>query len=701
MIKPLVLALFGFPLLFSLWVKHQLGLDIDVAATALKALLPMTAFFPAAACVVFAALAVRRMRSGELPSGPIPVLKHVALPLVLGVGLGAVAFGWVVLGGNLSIVLNVPTKRSLESYELFKDDRLQDKNPVFDTDLVDSRLFEGFQINASAAVIALGIEKEEPGRDQGYSMLYPSYASAAKAWTGKGQLLPSINALDGKAKQFDDGLMASLQSGMARGQTGRSSELPQLLTLLLSKLNPASRAYAWVWSGLKVGNRLPPRFAKDSPQAAQAFIDGFKQSRESEPYGFYTWSPELSETYRLIRFFRSEISTSDPAAVELAALLARDSALMARYAGLLKWSEHVESGAAREYSLSDLAASQDPASPRAVSFLPSPRSKEDLLFNQLFGQGLPPGADLMLELVKAIRSGRLDLKPGSNAGWYEYQAYALETFLLPERGAENQKLMLDKEYKKRMLKAFASILAKRRETQGLFNMFSLGELADDEGRPKKPIPPRLRVEPNPTYFIRMARSYSFLEAYLQSIMSESELDKLRGLKEGGKRGLPLGRELAWMKTFFYGLHLISCEDIGMKPLLLEGELPSKQHSLQAAADWLSHWRQDPDLSADTRIIVPVAQDIERQAVRYWATLGVHAARLNAHYARAPQWRTPPAKDKASQWESAETSGGNWIILVDDFAEIESRRPRAPTRDEFRAIVDRETTREKVVVALSD
>ena len=55
--------------------------------------------------------------------------------------------------------------------------------------------------------------------------------------------------------------------------------------------------------------------------------------------------------------------------------------------------------------------------------------------------------------------------PTADSGWYEHQAYALETLLLPERGAESVRLLLSKEYKKRMLEAFKALITKRRETQ--------------------------------------------------------------------------------------------------------------------------------------------------------------------------------------------------------------------------------------------
>ena len=67
-------------------------------------------------------------------------------------------------------------------------------------------------------------------------------------------------------------------------------------------------------------------------------------------------------------------------------------------------------------------------------------------------------------LIQAVRSGELDLAPGADAGWYDYQLYALETLLLPERGPESQNLLLTAGYKKKLIETFKSILTQTRET---------------------------------------------------------------------------------------------------------------------------------------------------------------------------------------------------------------------------------------------
>src|SRR5260370_34192493 len=85
-----------------------------------------------------------------------------------------------------------------------------------------------------------------------------------------------------------------------------------------------------------------------------------------------------------------------------------------------------------------------PAPSVRVSLFPPSSSRETELFNKLFPRGLPPEANLMRELITAIRSGKVDLKPRKDGGWYDFQVHALETLLLPERGEETNKLLLTK-----------------------------------------------------------------------------------------------------------------------------------------------------------------------------------------------------------------------------------------------------------------
>ena len=65
--------------------------------------------------------------------------------------------------------------------DLLADDRLEDKRPAFDPALIDSRLFEDWQINASAAVIRLDVPDIRSDEPEALQRLYPDYASAINA----------------------------------------------------------------------------------------------------------------------------------------------------------------------------------------------------------------------------------------------------------------------------------------------------------------------------------------------------------------------------------------------------------------------------------------------------------------------------------------------------------------------------------------
>src|SRR5262249_22815815 len=186
----------------------------------------------------------------------------------------------------------------------------------------------------------------------------------------------------------------------------------------------------------------------------------------------------------------------------------------------------------------------------------------------LFPLGPPLNVNLMHELVRRIRSGDVDLRPRADSGWYEYQVYALETLLLPEKGDEKDKLQLNKAYKKRMLEAVQALRTQRREAH--VRQMDVAMAPRPAARPPKlpdRVRPRLRVEPCPSYFLRTARSYAFLANFLEAAVGKDVLQTLHGLKQAGPRTPDLYADLRSMRELFYGLYLVSSEDIGLKTTL--------------------------------------------------------------------------------------------------------------------------------------
>jgi hypothetical protein len=299
----------------------------------------------------------------------------------------------------------------------------------------------------------------------------------------------------------------------------------------------------------------------------------------------------------------------------------------------------------------------------------------------------------MNELVARIRSGNVDLRPGDRSGWYDYQVHALETLLLPEKAEEREHLLLSASYKRRRLEAFEALVTKRRETQAR----DLAE-AKSEAPPMSPLDPRLRVEPCPSVYLRTARAYGYLAGFLEETLGNDQLAQLRGLREGGERPMDLKAELDAVRELFFGLALVSAEDLGLAAFCLDPDGVDPDRCRQAALTWLSHYATDPDLAADTRVAIPVYVDARRGQSRIWATLGVRLVKLDARYVRPPSVR----EESNADWQPLEPHlllPGSYVIAVDEFAEVARPRLEPLDRDELRKICDQARTRAAIVEAL--
>lgn len=566
---------------------------------------------------------------------------------------------------------------------LLVDDKLGDKNPTFDPQLLDSRHLQSGQsfwlINSSAAIISLDIENTLDSETE-LNRLYPHYQAAATALhESSTQLLPSVNLLAGKGKQFDDGLMAALMMALYSPKSSSPDSPYGLLLSLFKALPPDSEAQAWCSVALELAGAPDITLNKTAQQIRAAFLT----SNDSEPRSFYEWSEELQRTWRSARFIQKELNVN--VTRELRKSLITSPSLLASYKHMLSMHAGLDNPA----WLSTLDQ------PDGRHFLSPMQAKETILFTKLFGNsGLPQGVDLMEEFIKAIRSDRVDLKPVADSGWYDYQVYALETFLLPERGPENQKLLLTRKYKERLLEAFRAILTKHRETHEMLAVPAAAVALIDEV-PR--ISPRLRLEPNPTSYLRYARSYAFLENLLPTILPETHLKSLHGLKENGPREQPLLEELAQIKNLFYGFHLLACEDIGLKPSILAGEVSDARTLMDQASNYLTGWQKDPDLAVDTRIATLVFEQPGRY--RNWCVLGVRPVKLEANYVVTPSGQPSNEAGPDKPWIRLGNGGPiDYLLLVDEFSEATTSVPLP--RSHLRKVCDENESKADIIKALA-
>jgi hypothetical protein len=259
--------------------------------------------------------------------------------------------------------------------------------------------------------------------------------------------------------------------------------------------------------------------------------------------------------------------------------------------------------------------------------------------------------------------------------------------------------LLTKPYKKRMLEAFAALITKRRETHAR-QLDQPKSAAAAPPRELEDVRPRLRVEPCLSYYVRTARSYSFLANFLTETLGEETLKAIHGLRQAGTQPEDLATELAAQRDRYYGLYLISCEDIGHKPALADGEVADPEVCYQAAREWLDSIADEPDLAEDTRVAVPIYVDPFKGTTRLWVTLGVRLTKLEARFVRAPRLKPAEGEGDWKEVEGWKLHAASHVIPVDEFAEVEVPTLAPPDREELRKLCDAHKTREKIVEALS-
>ena len=185
------------------------------------------------------------------------------------------------------------------------DDQLSEKNPAFIPDLIDRRPEGAWRINASSAVLRLDVPMLKPDTDAALLELRPSYADAmAKAPSGM-KVLPSINVIDGKAKQFDDGLFAAIDLAYYKGLKSRLESHVALIERLHERVAPESDASAYLAAGLKIAG---VEVKTGRPDQVASWLSRFESdAMYSKPLSFYTWSEELTRVFRFMRFFQQPL----------------------------------------------------------------------------------------------------------------------------------------------------------------------------------------------------------------------------------------------------------------------------------------------------------------------------------------------------------------------------------------------------------
>jgi hypothetical protein len=337
--------------------------------------------------------------------------------------------------------------------------------------------------------------------------------------------------------------------------------------------------------------------------------------------------------------------------------------------------------------------------PTPYYFLPPSRALETELVKRLYGdRPIPGGFSLVDEMIARIRAGELDLEPGEDSGWYDYQTWALEPLVVPEKMPEGGKLQLTDEYREQLEQLFKGIMALTRETHAKQLEIPMAGAAAPPDGPKKPrvvVQPDLSVEPLYSYYLRRAIAYRFVQQVLEESFGEKALSRMHRVTPEGPVKPNLDEELREVSGLFHGASAVVAEQLG-----LAGdpqELGSGQGGAADAAAF-QRWAQagrDVDLDRDARMMVPVFYDFQRSQIKVWSFLGWTSRAVSVSFARAPEARVYDRRG------SDVTDGVDLVygccshrLAYPVFAEIYVSR--LLDRDEFRRHCDRYQTRQAIL-----
>jgi len=565
--------------------------------------------------------------------------------------------------------------------------------------------------------------------------LYPDFVTASEH--AEHQVLPSLELCGQRGKFTDDGAYAAvelqLEAGAGPLEGGKVAFLKRLYQVTAHKeavsVSPAKDAYHNAMVFITVAllltseNGTPPStinipddVLEEAGEQMKAFLE--EDQLHSKPLGFYTWSKELSHIFSRDRWLMSKLDTSDTEelglALALCDIITSDTALSAQHTYVITLYSRltnppsvmsidglIELAGDPAVILADSGALEafieklnpDPDKPPVeFALFPPSRSKEVDLVNKLMGLPAVAG-NIMDVLIEYIRKGEISLAPTKDSGWYEYQQYALECLLKVKETPEGEKLKMNEGYIKRLEEAFRTMLTQARETHIKQLDMVIGTVATPEMVLEIDVSPNLLLEPLPTYYLRVARAYTFLLDMLESFLGKDLLGRMHGVREVGEAEMSLAVELVSMQELFYGFYLETCMDIGLEPEATM-EIPDPAGAIKRAQNWLLDWKSDPLMGQDIRVIVPMGPTGFGD-LNCWCVMGIRPIMVTVSYVDKPTVTVSDPNAVVDINFPTQT----YSILVPVFSEVIIPGEVPLTRDEFRAVCDKHQTKEKIISAL--
>jgi len=573
---------------------------------------------------------------------------------------------------------------------------------------------DGRRYTVDARKATLRIEAASFGESEAQSAgrVFPSYAEAASEARKYGiPILPSLGGFEADARRIDEGFRAAVELVLDRGKEGVTIGKREFLARLLGKLleteasakgyvhDAAELAAVYVAAGLAAGGQTPENLPPRVRGAVAEFAEGLRFMPEFKPAGIYTRDPRLMEICRREVYFRRGLSfSSKPAglgAIMLIVKSIRADGVLAREHAFFTRAAAIMMNPSPTLSVEDLSGTIPLAGPAApedaegwrerVSLAPRwveleeehEKLGREILFTLL------PGARSVQEdlfaktaantdgLIMAIRSGEADLAPQPGSGWYQYRHFALQGLINPEATPEAKRIDFGPEYRKRIEKASKSISEPKTEAPAA--------ATGATGATGATISPRLRVEPLPSAYLRLARGYRFVRTQGARLFGEKAFSEIKVLREDGSfDDAPAAQSLMKLESALWGLHIIACRDLAMPDQAADLSADERREAIAAAEELLGSGAFS---EADARSVASAFAD--ESGATYWSTIGVRLVKVRVGYLEPPQLLDEegrPAEVKAA------TAPAEYLIPTDAFCEFKwAPGALPPTQEEFRSL----------------
>ncbi|WP_406699801.1 hypothetical protein V5E97_13190 [Singulisphaera sp. Ch08] len=525
--------------------------------------------------------------------------------------------------------------------------------------------------------------------------LYPSIANLPDE-------LPFVSAavLAQKAKAVDDGIVATLEFLLDEGTMtfrGRSALLAGLQGQLQGEWDRSSDDTRLA-EGLGLLSAVRSLVGDNDPADPitwptplrlwrNQYLRDFRKRQEVDvPLGVYSWSQRLTGLYQQSKSLQEPLS--EDVAFLLRQALEADEPLRTAYKTHLALLA-LTNPLVRPHLLSGSATTGAPQP--APAFFPASKSREGQLVERLVGdQPVPAGFDLIGELIARVADGRLSLVPTEESGWYDHILHALEPLLVPEQVPEATRLELADDYRADLQQLFRSLLGMTRESH-----VKQVEMAAAGGCPFV-ISPHLTLEPLAEHYRRRAESYRFVSERLVTLLGENVLLSWNRATPAGETGVPLLDEIHMMEQLFAGASAIVQDELGIVPELERGDERWLTAAKARTRSWIASHRDDPDLSEDVRMMVPLFKDVERDEFHVLAVVGYEQRNLKVSFVDRPEVTVRDSQGRRVepdiQWSDATYPLARPVTLT-------CRTKQLLDRDQFRELCDREKTMAAIRAAL--